>query len=254
MDSNAGNKIKAILVDDEEAARNVLSYLLERNCPQVELLAMSANVPDAVAQIKALQPDLVFLDVQMPEYAGYEIVDFFEEVNFEIIFTTAYDSYAMKAFELSAVDYLLKPIKKVRLVEAVEKVQGKMMAEAQAEQYKVLMESLKAKEFEKIVIHEVGMKRVLQLRDIIAIEGEGAYSVVHLQNEAPLTVSKNLKYFESVLPENGQFFRSHKSWLINLGHLLTYTTATGEVVLAGQLSARLSKYRVEDFEKAIGNG
>lgn len=246
--------IKAILVDDEEAARNVLSILLARNCPQVELVGQAANLPEAIELIHALKPDLVFLDVQMPEYAGYEIVHFFDEVLFEIVFTTAFDSYAMKAFELSAVDYLLKPIKKSRLLEAVEKVQQKLSDKAHAVQYRVLMESLKAKEFEKIVIHEVGLKRVLHLRDIIAIEGEGAYSVVHLHNEVPLTVSKNLKYFESVLPENGRFFRSHKSWLINLDHLISYTTANGEVLLTGQLVARLSKYRVEAFEEMIVGG
>ena len=115
-------KIRAILVDDEESARDVLENLLKRFCPEVELLAKCTNVEQAVASIRELQPDLVFLDIEMPNYAGYEIVKFFPEINFELIFVTAYDKYAIRAFEVSAVDYLLKPIDIDRLKNAVSRV------------------------------------------------------------------------------------------------------------------------------------
>ena len=239
------------MVDDEEGARNVFVNLLERFCPTVDLLAQASNVPEAVALIKELQPDLVFLDVQMPQFAGYEIVDFFEEVNFEMIFTTAYDAYAMKAFELCAVDYLLKPVKKSRLIEAIDKMNGKMETKIQIEDYKVLLESMKGREFEKIVIPEIGSRRVLLLKNIIAIEGQGAYSSIHLQGMPALTVSKNLKYFESSLPENDVFFRSHKSWIINLSHLQSYNKVSGGILLGENIQAKLSKYRVEEFEAAL---
>lgn len=244
-------KIRAILVDDEEGARNVFANLLKRFCPSVELLGSAANVPEAVDLINSLHPDLVFLDVQMPNFAGYEIVDFFEEVNFEIIFTTAYDEYAMKAFELSAVDYLLKPVKKSRLIEAIARMEDKMQTNRQIEDYKVLLESMKGREFEKIVIPEVGSRRVLLLKNILAIEGQGAYSIVHLRGNQQLTVSKNLKYFESCLPEKGMFFRSHKSWIINLDCLESYNKVSKEVRLAENIQAKLSKYRVEAFEAAL---
>jgi two-component system LytT family response regulator len=104
------HKIKAIIVDDEESARDVLQNLLLLFCPNVEVVAKCENVLKAVDAINKEQPDLVFLDIEMPNYAGYEIVNFFDKINFEIIFVTAYDQYAVRAFEVAAIDYLLKPI------------------------------------------------------------------------------------------------------------------------------------------------
>ena len=104
------NKIKAIIVDDEKRARNVLDQLLSRNFDNIEVVAQCADVPSAVEEIKRLKPDVVFLDIQMPNYVGYELVNFFDKVDFDIIFVTAFDQYAIKAFELSAIDYIVKPI------------------------------------------------------------------------------------------------------------------------------------------------
>src|SRR6478735_3401789 len=116
------NTIRAILVDDEESARDVLQNLLQRFCPEVTLVAKCENVMLAVDVIKKEKPDLVFLDIQMPNYAGYEIVKFFDKVDFEIVFITAYDQYAIRAFEIAAIDYLLKPIDIDRLKLAVKRV------------------------------------------------------------------------------------------------------------------------------------
>ena len=239
------------MVDDEEGARNVFLNLLRRFCPSVDVIGQASNVPDAVKLIKEHQPDLVFLDVQMPVFAGYEIVDFFEKVEFEIIFTTAYDAYAMKAFELCSVDYLLKPVKKSRLIEAIEKMSSKMEMKTQVEDYQVLLESMKGREFEKIVIPEIGSRRVLLLRNIVAIKGQGAYSIIYQKDSPPLTVSKNLKYFELSLPEKGLFFRSHKSWIINLSCLESYNKVAGDIFLQENIQAKLSKYRLEAFESAL---
>ena len=123
------SKIKAILVDDEESARDVLENLLRRFCPEIDLLDKCNNVEQAVESIKQHKPNLVFLDIEMPNYAGYELVDFFTEIDFEIIFVTAYDQYAIKAFEVSAVDYLLKPIEIERLKESVSRVSPKFNKE-----------------------------------------------------------------------------------------------------------------------------
>ena len=117
--------LRTIIVDDEQSAQDVLENLLDRYCPSVQLLDKCSNVEEAVASIEKNQPDIVFLDIEMPNYAGYELVSFFETVNFDIIFITAYDHYAIKAFEVSAVDYLLKPVDIERLKSAVDKVQEK---------------------------------------------------------------------------------------------------------------------------------
>jgi two-component system LytT family response regulator len=144
--------IKAILVDDEEGARDVLANLLLRFCPNVELLAKCSNIPEAVEQIKSLQPDLVFLDIEMPNYAGYEIVNFFEKIDFEIVFVTAYDQYAIRAFEIAALDYLLKPIDIERLKLAVERVLIYSNKKLQEQRLQVLQESMSTKTLSNIIV------------------------------------------------------------------------------------------------------
>lgn len=243
-------KLKSILVDDEPAARDVLERLLIRNCPSIEILAKCPDVESAVKKIKELQPDVVFLDVQMPNYAGYEIVDFFDEIDFEIIFVTAYDQYAIKAFELSAVDYLVKPISRQRLIESIEKLDKKTKEKNGFKDYQILKNSIQKKELEKIVISELGNKRVLQLNDIIAIEAQGSYSNIHIANDKNILVSKNLKHFESVLPEDGSFFRSHKSWIISTEYINAFNKNKGEIALnQGSIIARLSKYKIQEFQE-----
>ena len=245
--------IRAIIVDDEIAARDVLKNLLLRVTDSVEVIETAHDVPEAVAKIKLLKPDVVFLDVQMPNYAGYEIVNFFDTIDFEIIFVTAYDEYAIKAFELSAVDYLVKPINRLRLKESIAKLEQKIEQVGAKESYETLMESIKDKELGKIVIPELGNKRVLNLSDIIAIEAQGAYSNIYLKNAKPLLVSKNLKHFESILPEDQIFFRSHKSWIINLNEILELSKGTGEINLTDSICARLSKYRTSEFQEALNS-
>jgi two-component system LytT family response regulator len=246
-------KLKAIIVDDEEGARSVLTNLLTRSSPEIEILCQCENVPEAVKAINKFQPDVVFLDVEMPDYAGYELVHFFDEVNFKIIFVTAYDQYAIKAFELSAVDYLLKPINRLRLKEAVDKLKEQLGGKKIAEDYQVLLESIQEKEFQKIVISEVGSKKVLLLNDIIAIEAQRSYSCIHLVGGKQMTVSKNLRHFESVLPEGNRFFRCHKSWIVNLSKIESFSKANKTISLEGKLEAKLSKVKFEEFEKIAFN-
>lgn len=244
-------KIKAILVDDEEGARNVLTNLLERCCPEIVIVGTSSNVPEAVEEIKAKQPQVVFLDVQMPNYAGYEIIDFFDTINFEIIFVTAFDHYAIKAFELSAIDYLVKPINRNRLKEAIDKLSTKVEEKNKLENYQVLIENMKKRELDTIIISELGNKKILKLHNITAIEAEGAYSLIHLLDEKPLLVSKPLKHFEELLPEKGFFFRSHRAWIINLQHIKSYSKSNNEIMLEQNIVAKVSKYRIADFQEAI---
>lgn len=243
-------EIKAIIVDDESAARDVLQNLLHRISSSVDVIGTAQDVPEAVLKIKELKPDVVFLDVQMPNYAGYEIVNFFDTIDFEIIFVTAFDQYAIKAFELSAVDYLVKPINRLRLKEAIEKLTEKIDRKDVAENYEVLLETLKEKELGKIIISELGGKHIIQLNDIIAIEAQGAYCNIHLQNGKSIVVSKNLKHFESTLPEDQVFFRSHKSWIINLEKIEQYWKSKGEIKLQSDIVARLSKYRIAEFQSS----
>ncbi|MGB1041482.1 MAG: LytR/AlgR family response regulator transcription factor [Flavobacteriales bacterium] len=241
-------EISCILVDDEQSARNVLSTLLENNFPEITIKAKCKNVTEAVEQINTHNPKLVFLDVQMPNYAGYELVNFFNKINFEIIFVTAYDSYAIKAFELSAIDYLVKPVSRVRLSESIYKLKLKLDRTNKIEDYKNLLDSIKKDEFETIILPELGNKRLVKLADIIAVEANGAYSDIHLKGNKKITISKNLTYFENLLPENNLFFRTHRGWIVNLNSVQSYNKSLYELVHEGGLTTIISRRKMAEFE------
>lgn len=245
-------EVRAIIVDDEQRARDVLSKLLERNCPMVKVVASCEDVLSAVDKIKSLKPDVVFLDVEMPDYAGYELVNFFNEINFDIIFVTAFDQYAIKAFELSAIDYLVKPIERLRLVEAVDRVAKKVNINESKFQYEQLLNSIKEKEFRKIVIPELGNKRIIEINTITAIEAEGSYCKIHQLNQKPFVISKNLKYFEARLGDTKLFFRSHRGWLVNINHIETINKTELTLNLCNNLVAKISRNMVSSFESYIG--
>lgn len=243
-------KITAIIVDDEQSARDILANLLNRFCPDVEVLGAYSNVPNAVEAIKALKPNVAFLDIEMPNYSGFEIVDFFQEVDFEMVFITAYDKYAIKAFEVSAVDYLLKPIEIERLQQAVEKLQ-KRVGQSRAVNHQLLAESLKAIAVSKIAVSIKGYQTILNVAEIVAIEASESYSNIRLTDGTVHLVSKNLKHFEGLLSDNLNFFRSHKSWIVNLEMLDKYNRSKGEIDLKPNITAKLSKYRKDEFEKRL---
>lgn len=244
------NKIKAIIVDDEESARDVLENLLNRFCPKVDLLKKCNNVEQAVEAIKIYQPDLVFLDIEMPNYRGYELVNFFSEINFEIIFVTAYDRYAIKAFEVSAVDYLLKPIEIERLKESVERVSTKFDTTQNNEKINHLKETLQTNSLQSIIVSKNGNQYVIALKDIIAVEAQESYSCIHTLSGSYL-MSKNLKHFERMFEEERMFIRVHKSWIINIHFILHYSKADLTIELKSSIVAKLSKYKKAEFEQLL---
>lgn len=243
--------LTCILVDDEKSARDVLTNLLQKKFPEIKIIAQCKNVLEAVDQIKKLKPNVVFLDVQMPNYAGYELVNFFDDINFEIIFVTAHDQYAIKAFELSAVDYLVKPVSRLRLAESILKLKRKLDRVDKIQDYQNLLKSLKNNEFETIILPELGNKRLVKLADIIAVEANGAYSTIHLKADKKITISKNLTYFENLLPDNHLFYRSHRGWIVNLNLIESYNKAENELVHENGLVTNISRSRVTEFESVF---
>lgn len=243
-------KIRAILVDDEESARDVLENLLLRFCPDVELLAKCDNVLSAVAAIKQQQPDLVFLDIEMPNYAGYEIVNFFEKKDFAIIFVTAYNQYALQAFEIAAVDYLLKPIDIQRLKNAITRVEQYRNLEHQAQRLSLLVDTLEHKHIENIAISDKGQHYIVPVEQIVAIEAQESYCIVYTSDRQH-TVSKNLKHFEKLLEPLPGFIRVHKSWLIHTKFLQHYSKSELNIKMSNGLVAKLSKYKKAEFEAIL---
>jgi len=241
----------AILVDDEESARNILSSLLLNFCPQINIVDKCEDVEQAVVSIKKNKPDLVFLDIEMPNYAGYEITSFFETIDFEIVFVTAYDHYAIKAFQVSAVDYLLKPIDINKLKESVEKFIIKDQSKNAALNYQVLVESLKNDKINKIIVPHQGDQKIVLIKNIIAVEASESYSFIHTNDNNKYIVSKNLKHFETLFNTNSNFLRTHKSWMINLDYLKEYSKSKLTLELENNITAKLSKYKKPQFEEQL---
>lgn len=240
----------AIIVDDEESARDVLDNLLHRFCPEVDVIAKCTTLEKAVESIRINKPELVFLDIEMPNYAGYEIVKFFDQIDFQIVFVTAYDKYAVRAFEISAVDYLLKPIDIDRLKSAVSKAKINLDMKYSAERFALLGATLQSNEINNIIVTDKGFQNVIPIKEIIAFEAQESYCTIHTVNQN-FTASKNLKHFERIFIETPQFIRVHKSWIINKEFIVNYSKSDLTINLENSICAKLSKYKKMEFEDAI---
>jgi len=212
-------KIRAIIVDDEPNARRALRGLLEENFSQIEILADCKNVPEAVKTINKLRPDLVFLDIAMPGYSGFELLDFFDEQNliFKIIFVTAYSEHSLRAFETSAVDYILKPVRLEHITRALKKINPEELIN-ENRQYRVLKDNISNQQDKKIVLQTAETIFVVRMEDIIYLQAEGSYTRFYTTSHGVLTITKKLIDFE-YLENSGPFFRTHRSYLVNLNHI-----------------------------------
>ena len=242
----------ALIIDDEINARIVMETLLAENFPEISFLESQSNLMDGVKSIKKNQPDIVFLDIEMPEHNGLEILDFFEEkeVNFKIIFTTAYSEYAVNAFELSAIDYLLKPIQLDYLRRAISRV-SKSIEEYQLSQKVNAFKSNLITDSKKVAI-AVGNEYIfIEAERIMYVEAAGSYSLIHLINKETITVSKNLREFETLLNDK-RFFRIHRGYLINLYFIKKLNKSEGfNIQMMDQVNLPLSREKKEQFLELI---
>ena len=209
--------IKAIIVDDEPNAKKALRGLLSENFEEVEIVADCSDVPDAVKTINKYKPDLVFLDIDMPGYSGFELLDFFDQqqIGFKIIFVTAYSEYSLKAFESSAVDYILKPVRLEHMRRALKKINFQTSNQIQ---YKVLRDNLSQQHDKKVVLQTAETIYVVNQDDIVFIQAEGSYTKIVTVTHGVLTLTKKLLDFE-YLETDGPFFRTHRSFIVNLNHI-----------------------------------
>lgn len=207
----------AIIVDDEKMARTLLNGMLQEYCPEIEVLDLCIDLPQAVKSIHKHKPDIVFLDIEMPGHSGLEILDFFnpEDVQFSIIFTTAYNEYALDAFKLSAVDYLLKPIEPEELENCIERYK-RHISRFEPTQIAALKANLQSPVEKKIAVHTVSSIRLLNIPEISFFKADGAYTEVHMANGEKIISSKGLKHFEDLTKSTPNFLRCHKSYVVNL--------------------------------------
>ncbi|WP_167617345.1 LytR/AlgR family response regulator transcription factor [Maribellus sediminis] len=237
--------IKAILVDDEKHGRENLSGILQQNCPEVVILGQATSVETAIELINTLKPDLVFLDIEMPGANGFQLLERLPKVTFEVIFVTAYDSYAIKAIRFSAVDYILKPINLNDLKAAVDKVADRLQRKEENKRIQELYRNLNQPENPRIGLPTGDRIEFIEVSNIIHCRGEGNYTHIFLKNSERLLVAKTLIEFEDLLREY-QFIRTHKSHLVNLKHVTAFIkTDGGALKLSNGESVAISRRRRE---------
>lgn len=245
--------IKAVIVEDEDRSMLMLSSLLTEYCPEITLVGSASNPEDAYILIKKSTPDIVFLDIEMQKGTGFDVLERFDEINFEVIFTTAYEQYALKAIKFCAIDYLLKPIDFIELKAATDKVIRRKQKQTLNSNLEVLMQNYHSKNLhqQKIALSTQEGLLFVPVSDIIYCKSDGPYTIFHLKNNETLMTSKNLKEYEDLLAEHS-FFRVHHSWLINLNEIRKYIRGEGgTLVMSNGDNVDVSKRKKEDFMKKI---
>ncbi len=231
--------MKCIIIDDERHCIGTLRILLENHFPRLQIAATCTNGISGIDAIKEHDPDLIFLDIAMPKLNGFEMLSKIEEPRFKIIFTTAYDSYAIKAFKVSAIDYLLKPIDALELKAAVQKFLDQQSAISQEissdflkTQLELFLENVKEKFtiFPNIAIPTMDGMEMVKADSILYVESDSNYSKCYLLNDKVILVSKTLKEMENVLAKHN-FIRVHRSFLINVNRLSKYVKGEGGYVV-----------------------
>jgi two-component system LytT family response regulator len=249
--------LNTIIVDDEEFARSSLYFLLQQNCPNVNISGIAKSVDEARNLLQNHAVDLIFLDIAMPGENGFALIPQVEEANAAVIFTTAYDQYALKAIKANAIDYLLKPIDIDELVDAVDKatrLKALNLAASRTDSLKDLEADIKEnRAVSKLTLPNGHGYRLIDIDDIITIEADSNYSIFHLKNDEKITVSKVLKEYEEILPED-KFMRIHKSSIVNLKYVEEFNNKNGLMLfLSNGESTLVSRRRTSDFFERIKN-
>src|SRR6187399_1162539 len=215
--------IRAIIIEDEPASRELLTILLERHKADITVIEACSNPTDGIISIAEHQPDLIFLDIQMPKMNGFDMLKKIGNINFEVIFTTAYDQYAINAVRTSALDYLLKPVDEQDLKAAIEKCKERMVEKKTRLRFETLFNNLQNRNPLDKTIALSGLDGIsfVKMSDILRVEANGRYAKFHLVSKETIVVSKTLGDFEEILSAN-QFFRIHDSSIINLNHVKKY--------------------------------
>lgn len=248
--------MNAIIIDDEPKARNLLRILIEENCPKITQIHEAGDLLSGVEIIRRETPSIVFLDIEMPEHSGLEILNFIEKDvnNFEIIFTTAYSEYAIQAFQLAAIDYLLKPVRPNQIKQAVEKAiefMGKSQINTKLEELKT---SLNQEQFDKIGLPVSDGIKFVNFKDIIMMEADGMYTKISTVDEAEILISKPLKHFVDLLKRIPLFYKPHRSYLINLKFIKQYVKSDGGYILMdNDKSVSISKDKKEEFLEIVNS-
>lgn len=244
---NKVTDLKAIIVDDEISAINNLSILLKDFCPEIGVIGTAQSVDEAFKLIEQKKPDIVFLDIEMPQKTGFELLKKINQT-IQIVFVTAYNDYAVKAFEVSAVDYLLKPVSIKRLKKTAKKLkQNKAISRHQLD---VVRENLEKTHIQKFVLPYRNAQIIINLESIICLEASAMYTKFYYTEQGNYTTklfSKSLKHYTDYLADDKRFFRTHRSWLVRKESIIKFDKGTRMVVLENDLQVPLSRSNIKEY-------
>jgi len=236
--------IKAVIIDDEQLAIESLQWEIENFCNDVKIIESFTNPKEAISGINYLKPDLVFLDIEMPEIDGFQLLQMLDYKHFDLIITTAYNQYAIKAFKANAIDYLLKPIDPNDLINAMEKVKERQQNQSSTKNIENILNHFMNNNLSDSIKIPLSLNNKIVLIDpneIIYCKSDGSYTTVYLKNGEDHLVSKSIKYLEEMLPVK-KFLRIHKSYIVNLGEIKELLKhGSGEVVLTNDKIIPISR-------------
>lgn len=243
--------IKAIIVDDESRARDLLQKILEHEFSErVKILDSVSDINSAVASIKSLKPDVVFLDIQMHEGTGFDLLKQINNIDFEVVFVTAHNEYAIQAIEFSALGYIMKPLRIAELKTVIDKLEKHLtkLKNGANSRVKVLIENYQDNQsIKKLIINHIEGFDVTPIKDIIRLEGDRNYTYFILSNGKRVLTSKTLGEYEDLLLDHG-FYRIHQSTIVNLRHITKYKKGTGgKVEMTDGELFNVSRYRKQGF-------
>lgn len=246
-------ELTAIIVDDELDSRETLRHYLKKFCPHVTILKECKNIIEAKTEILKQSPQLVFLDIEMPHGNAFDLLEQWDEINFEIIFITAYSDYAVQAFSMSASHYLLKPLDINELKKSVNEVSQNLENKTQLHRAQILMNNLQAKEVKdkKLVLPLIDGFEILKVAEILYCEAQDNFTIFHTTDGRKMMICRNLKFYDHALSDFG-FSRIHRSTLINMEYLKKYIKGKGgTVILENGKQLTVSNGKKEEFLKSI---
>ncbi len=245
--------LKVVIVEDEKRSRETLRTLLEEFCKDVQVIATASSVNEAVKVLSVFSPDVVFLDIELQTGVGFDVLEQIKEPDFEIIFTTAFEKYAIQAIKFSSLDYLLKPIDLDELKQAVEKARERMDTNIYRQQIETLMQSIgkESHKQEKICLATTSGMEFIAIEDIVLCKADGSYTSFILRDTSTLLVSKHLKEYENLLAEQ-QFMRVHNSYLINLKEVKKYIKSDGGyIIMSNDMHVSISPRKKDELIESM---
>ncbi|MFN3639901.1 MAG: LytR/AlgR family response regulator transcription factor [Flavobacterium sp.] len=245
---NDFQKIKSVIVEDESAAREALKNYLAKYCPQIDIIGEAQNSREAIPLLHELQPQLVFLDVEMPFGNAFDVLEGCKDLQFETIFVTAFSEYSLKALNQSAAYYLLKPISIEELILAVNKVQQQLMKQELFNRNQIIVKNFREPKIEKqqVILPTLEGFEVVKMEEIVRLRGNGNFTDIHLSDGTKKMVCRFLKHFDEML--DFPFMRVHKSHIINLNFVKSYHKSLGGyVTLFDETEIEISVNYKEEF-------